>query len=55
MKKAVDFLRRLRSKRQEKPVTDAAFEARLQKMNRVRHVSVARAVLFRTRSGHPEA
>lgn len=55
MAKAMDILRKLRVKRSDKPGADCAFDQRLQKMGGVRHVSVARAVLFRTRRAPQEA
>lgn len=55
MAKAMEFLRKLRINRAEKPETETAFDRRLKKLGGVRHVSVSRAVLFRTQPGPMEA
>jgi hypothetical protein len=50
MAKAMEMLRKLRLKRAERPETETetAFDRRLRKLGGVRHVTVSRAVLFRT-------
>lgn len=55
MAKAIELLRKLTAKRAEPVETVSAFDERLKKMGGVRHVSVSRAVLFRTRPAHQEA
>ncbi len=57
MKFALNFLRKLGLAPNPKTAEDSqhAFDLRLQKMGGVRRVSVARAVLFRTRPGPREA
>jgi hypothetical protein len=55
MAKAMALLRKLRLTRQDKPQPETAFDRRLNRLGGVRHVSVARAVLFRTRPAHQEA
>ncbi|WP_157971151.1 hypothetical protein [Pseudogemmobacter bohemicus] len=55
MTKALEFLRSLTTKRDAQPDVDAAFDARLQKLDAVRQVTVSRAVLFRTQAAQPEA
>lgn len=55
MTKALEFLRNLTAKRAVEPDVDAAFDARLQRLDAVRQVSVSRAVLFRTQPSQQEA
>ena len=63
MQKAPKFLSRLRALRlvfarpaaAPQSAADPAFDQRLQKLGRVRPVSVSRAVLFRTRPEQREA
>lgn len=55
MSKALEFLRNLTAKREVQADVDAAFDARLQKLDAVRQVTVSRAVLFRTQPAHQEA
>jgi len=55
MTRALQFLRNLTAKREVQPETDTAFDARLQKLDAVRQVTVSRAVLFRTQPAQQEA
>lgn len=55
MAKAMDFLRRLRLMRRGARQDETAFDRRMQRLGAVRRVSVARAVLFRTRPEPQEA
>ncbi|WP_225026808.1 hypothetical protein [Xinfangfangia pollutisoli] len=55
MARFLDMLQILCRKRSQTPRPDAIFDQRLQKLGGVRRVSVARAVLFRTRPEPREA
>jgi hypothetical protein len=52
MAKALNILRKLGLFQSRDIETQSAFDQRLQQMGGVRHVSVARAVLFRTGLSH---
>lgn len=55
MSKAMDALRKIGLLSAKAPEKLTVFDARLQKLGGVRHVRVARAVLFRTASSHSAA
>ena len=55
MAKAMMILRRLNLLRGKEAEGPTVFDLRLEKMGGVRHVSVARAVLFRTGQSHSAA
>lgn len=55
MAKAMEILHRLGLLRSAEREGQTVFDARLQKLGGVRHVSVARAVLFRTAPSHSAA
>ena len=55
MTKAMDALRKIGLLSAKAPAPETLFDARLKKLGGVRHVRVARAVLFRTEPSHSAA
>lgn len=55
MAKAMELLQKLALRRNADQPGQSVFDTRLQKLSGVHHVSVARAVLFRTARSHSAA
>ncbi|WP_395541729.1 hypothetical protein [Neotabrizicola sp. sgz301269] len=55
MAKAMEFLRKMRLVPAAKALPETAFDQRMNRLDAIRRVSVARAVLFRTQPARQEA